>query len=118
MRVQRGDVVLVTFPFSSGAGAKLRPALVVQSDHNNSRLLNTVLAAITTTTHRTFEATQLLVEVATPEGQQSGLLFDSAVTCETLATVEHRLIQRKIGSLPTYSMSAIDACLKAALAIN
>jgi mRNA-degrading endonuclease toxin of MazEF toxin-antitoxin module len=43
--------------------------------------------------------------------------FDSAVTCETLATVERSLIQRKIGELPSMTMSAIDACLKAALAI-
>ncbi len=29
MKVSRGDVVLVDFPFSSGAAQKLRPAVVV-----------------------------------------------------------------------------------------
>jgi mRNA-degrading endonuclease toxin of MazEF toxin-antitoxin module len=51
MKLQRGDVVVVRFPFSSGAGAKLRPAVVVQNDVNNSRLQNVIVAAITTTTH-------------------------------------------------------------------
>src|SRR5437660_474302 len=35
------------------------------------------LAQITGTTRRALEATQVLVEVGTPEGQQTGLLFDS-----------------------------------------
>ena len=30
--MRRGDVVLVDFPFSTGGGAKVRPALVIQND--------------------------------------------------------------------------------------
>jgi mRNA interferase MazF len=118
MTHQRGDVLLVRFPFSSGAGAKIRPALVVQSDHNNARLANIIVAAITTTTHRSGEATQLLIETGTPVGQQSGLLHDSVVTCENLATLETRLVLRKVGSLPVEAMRQIDDCLKAALGVS
>lgn len=113
--MQRGDIVLVRFPFSSGTGGKLRPALVVQSDRNNQRLSNVILAAITTTTHRVREATQLFVDVSTPVGQQSGLLFDSAVTCESLATVSHALVERTIGSLPAATMEQVNDCLRASL---
>ena len=35
MIVQRGDVVLVPIRFSSGSGGKMRPVLIMQSDHNN-----------------------------------------------------------------------------------
>ncbi len=52
MALQRGDVVLVQYPYSTGTGSKLRPALVVQPDHNNQRLSHVILAPITTTTHR------------------------------------------------------------------
>ena len=117
MTHQRGDVLLVRFPFSSGAAAKIRPALVVQSDHNNARLANIIVAAITTTTHRSGEATQFLVEAATPAGRQAGLLHDTVLTCENLATLEQRLVLRKIGSLPADAMRQIDDCLKAALGI-
>jgi len=44
---QRGDVVVVAFPFISGGGGKNRPALVVQCDRDNQRLSNTIVAMIT-----------------------------------------------------------------------
>ncbi len=47
MKVRRGDVVLIDYPFSRGGGAKVRPALVVQNDRDNSRLENTIVAQIT-----------------------------------------------------------------------
>ena len=69
MRVQRGDVVLLPIAFTTGAGSKLRPAVVVQSDHNNLRLNDTIVAIITKTTHRaTRESTQLLIEINSPDG--------------------------------------------------
>jgi mRNA interferase MazF len=118
MTYRRGDIVVVSFPFSSGTGAKARPALVVQCDVNNSRLKNVIVAAITTTTHRSGEPTQLLIEVATPEGRQSGLLHDSVVTCENLATIEQSLVRRKIGTLPFDLMGAIDRCLENSLGLT
>jgi mRNA interferase MazF len=118
MRVQRGDVVLLPITFTTGGGGKLRPALVVQSDHNNARLNATIVAIITKTTHRaTTEATQLLIDVNTPEGRRSGLLHTSAVKCEHLVTVSMADINRVIGSLPPATMRRIEGCLKAALAI-
>jgi mRNA interferase MazF len=116
MTVSRGDVVLVHVKFSSGAGGKVRPSLVVQSDHNNRRLQDTIIALITRSTQRAkSEPTQLFVEISTPEGQQSGLLQDSAVKCEHLETVLQADIQRIVGSLPTTLMARINDCLKASL---
>ena len=117
MILKRGDVVVVRYPFSSSTGAKSRPALVVQCDHNNRRLTNVILAAITTTIHRSGEPTQLLIAVATPAGQQSGLVQDSVVTCENLVTVAQDRVTRRIGSLPDDLLLPINDCLKASLAI-
>jgi mRNA-degrading endonuclease toxin of MazEF toxin-antitoxin module len=47
MNIKRGDVVLVDFPYPSGSGGKVRPALVLQNDADNARLLNTIVAQIT-----------------------------------------------------------------------
>jgi mRNA-degrading endonuclease toxin of MazEF toxin-antitoxin module len=117
--LRRGDVVLVRFPFSSGAGAKIRPALVVQCDANNRRLANTIIAMITTTTtHAASESTQFLIAIATPVGQQSGLLHDSAAKCENLFTVEQQLVLRTIGSLPAAAMSQVGKCLTASLELK
>jgi mRNA interferase MazF len=118
MRAKRGDVVLVPVPFTSGTGGKIRPALVVQADFNNRRLTDTIVALITSTTHRAGrEPTQLLIDLATPDGKQSGLLNTSAVKCEHLATLEQGLIIRVIGHLPPSLMAQVDACLKAAMAL-
>lgn len=118
MTLQRGDVVLVEFPFSSGTGSKLRPALIVQSDHNNRRLTNVIMVAITTTTHRSGEPTQLFIDSSTADGRQSGLVRDSVVTCENVITVAQGLVRRKIGQLTDAMMRQIDQCLKASLGIR
>ena len=118
MRVKRGDIVLVPVPFTSGTGGKIRPALVVQADFNNSRLADTIVALVTSTTHRAAsEPTQFLIDISTTEGRQSGLLHTSAVKCEHIATLEHMLILRIIGSLPPSLMSQVDDCLKEALGL-
>jgi mRNA interferase MazF len=111
MTPKRGDVVLVRFPFSSGSGGKLRPALVVQNDRNNRRLANVILAAITTRTHHAGEPTQLLVDPASTDGRSSGLKHVSCVSCENLATVEQQLIVRRLGHLPEAVMRQVNECL-------
>jgi mRNA interferase MazF len=118
MSVQRADVVIVRFPFTSGSGAKVRPALVLQNDRNNARLTNVIMAAITTTTHRNSEPTQLFIDVTTPAGRQSGLLRDSVVSCENIATIEQSLVLRTIGSLPAETMNEVNQCLKASLGLE
>ena len=118
MMFYRGDIVTVLFPFSSGTGAKHRPALVLQNDVNNRRMANVIVAAITTTKHRSGQPTQLLVEFASPVGQQSGLAHDSVVTCENLATLDKSLVRRKLGTLTDTAMKQIDLCLKVSLGIE
>jgi mRNA interferase MazF len=118
MNVNRGDVVLVDYLFSDRTGSKVRPCLVVQNDLNNRRLDDTIVAAISSNIVRgSGEPTQLVIRHATPGGQESGLLFDSAVQCENILTVDCQFVQRKIGSLSADSMAQIDNCLKASLGI-
>jgi hypothetical protein len=42
MTVNRGDVVLVDYPFTTG-GAKVSPALVVQNDRDDAWMTNTIV---------------------------------------------------------------------------
>ena len=115
MNIQRGDVVLVDYPYPSGSGAKVRPVLVVQNDRDNQRLLNTIVVQITSVTRRAVEPTQLLVELDTPEGRLTGLRQDSVVNCVNLLTVDKGRILRKLGSLPDSVLRLVNDCLKAAL---
>ncbi len=117
MPVIRGDVILAFVPNVGAPGGKLRPGLIVQSDHNNARLNETIIAAVTSNISRVHEPTQLLNEVATPDGAASGLLHDSAVRCERLHMIPQTDVRRVIGSLSSSLMQQIDNCLKAALGI-
>jgi mRNA interferase MazF len=118
MNPSRGEIVLAQLPFTDLSGSKLRPALVVQCDRNNSRLDDLIVALITRTTTRALtEPTQLLIDIATPAGRATGLLHTSAVKCEHLITLHKRFIQRTIGKLPAPLMQQINGCLRAALDI-
>ena len=118
MNVQRGDVVLVDYPYAGGGGAKVRPVLVIQNDRDNQRLMNTIVVQITSVTRRALEPTQCLIELATPEGQQSGLRQDSVVNCVNLLTLDKSKILSKLGSLPAPLMQKVNDCLKAALELS
>jgi mRNA interferase MazF len=115
--MKRGDIVLLDYPYTDGSGSKVRPVLIVQNDRDNQRLMNTIVALITKNVSRVHEPTQFLVDVATPEGRQSGLNQSSAVACGNLFTVAQTKVRRVIGTLPASAMAQIDACLKAALAL-
>ncbi len=115
MNVQRGDVVLLDYPYASGGVAKVRPALVVQNDRDNQRLANTIVVQITSVTRRALEPTQLLVGISTPEGQRTGLRQDSVVNCVNIVTLDKGRILRKLGSLPESLLEQVSACLLTAL---
>jgi mRNA-degrading endonuclease toxin of MazEF toxin-antitoxin module len=117
MPVKRGDVILTFVQNVGSPGGKVRPALVVQSDHNNGRLNETIIAAITSNLAHVKEATQLLIDVSTPDGAASGLLHDSAVRCERLHSIPQADVRRVIGHLSDALMQQIDTSLKAALGI-
>ena len=116
--MKRGDVVLVFYPFASGAGGKRRPGLVVQNDTDNARMAATIVAQITTNLARAGEPSHLLIDASTKEGQTSGLLHDSLVSCNNLITIELARVHKVIGHLPPSTMQKVDDCLKAALGLR
>ena len=111
---KRGDVVLVLFPHSDLRTAKLRPALVVQADNLQTGLPQVIVAMITSKLFRANHPSRVLILVSTPEGQQSGLLTDSVVMTDNLATIVEVAIERVIGTLP---MKDVDKALRHTLGL-
>src|SRR3954462_105134 len=109
MSVNRGDVVLVDYPFTTG-GAKVRPALVIQNDRDNAHLTNTTLAQISGNTARVNEATQHLIKLAAEPA--CGLARDSALITTNLLPMHQSDVLRVLGSLSAATMAQIDECLK------
>jgi mRNA interferase MazF len=111
---KRGDVVLVPFPNSNLQSAKVRPALVVQADNLNTGIPQLVVSMISSKVTRANHASRVHISTSTPEGLQTGLLPDSVVMTDNLATVALAVIMRAVGTLP---MAAVDNALRHTLGI-
>ena len=105
----RGDVVLVLYPNSDLRTAKTRPALIIQADDLHTGLPQVIVAMITSRLFRANHPSRVVVIVSMPAGQQSGLLTDSVVMTDNLATVAEVAIDRVIGTLP---MTDVDTALR------
>lgn len=107
----RGDVVLVSFVFSEESGAKLRPAVVVSSRAYNGTRQDAIVAAITSNIRRRLFGDHMITG-----WKEAGLLFPSMVT-GIVRTVKRTMIDRKIGSLATADLDAVDQELRRSLGL-
>ena len=111
---RRGDVVLVLFPNSNLRTARLRPALVVQADQLDSGLDQVVVAMMTSRMFRANHPSRVTVLLDSKEGRTAGILSDSVVMTDNLATVGLPEIDQIIGSLP---MPSVDDALRHTLGL-
>lgn len=111
---RRGDDVLVLFPHSDLRTAKTRPALVVQADQLGTGLPQVIVAMTTSRLIRANHPSRVLISLSSSEGRQSGLLTDSVVMTDNLATIVESAIDRVIGNLP---MDRVDAALRHTLGL-
>ncbi len=86
---ESGDIILILFPFSDAAGVKRRPALII-SDCGDE---DVIVARISS------RSAQGVFDVELSDWRLSGLLFPSTVRINKLATLQKRLIERRLGKL-------------------
>ncbi len=116
MKVQRGDVVFLRFPFGDGSGSKVRPAVVVQRDSDNRRLESTVVVLITSNkTLIGMESGHILIDVSGDPGKSSGLRFNSVVNVHSLFSLHSSQIREVVGNVSDDLMSLIDQQLRLSL---
>lgn len=111
--IQRGDVVMVEFPYTDVTQFKVRPAVVVQNNRDNQRLRKTILAMITGNLRRRGDPSHLFIDPAVDPF--AGLRFPSLVSCNNLLTAEQTDIRQKLGHLSDALKQELNDCLKAAL---
>jgi mRNA interferase MazF len=115
--MSRGDVILVRFPHPSGVRGKKRPAVVVQADAYAGAVSTLVVAEVTKNLTMAGDPACLFIDVSTPEGQATGLLHNSVVSCLLLATVDADRVAKVLGALSPTMKQQLDGCLKAALGL-
>ena len=84
-----GEIVLLAFPFAGATGAKRRPALVLLDTGDD----DIVVARVTS------QVTRGAFDVELVEWRQAGLLLPSVVRVHKVATLEKRLVERRVGTL-------------------
>jgi mRNA interferase MazF len=113
---KRGMIILVLFPNTDLVTAKRRPALIVQADGLNSGLNQVIIAMITSNLSRAGHPSRVHLDKDSEEGKLTGVLADSVIMTDNLATVRFIEIDRVIGALP--DMNKVDKALKVTLGLK
>jgi mRNA interferase MazF len=116
MPYKRGDVVLVLFPDSNLRTAKRRPALIVQANDLGTGLPQTVIAMVTSNMTRAGHPSRVVINVSSEVGRRAGILTDSVIMTDNLATVRDGEIARAIGSLA--DMGEVNEALRHTLGLR
>jgi mRNA interferase MazF len=104
--MDRGDVIVVPFPFTDRRASKRRPALVLSAASTfNARAGHAVMAMITSATHAPWP-----LDVAISDLAAAGLPAPSVVRMK-LFTLDERLILDRIGHLATKDARAVAAAM-------
>jgi|JI61114C2RNA_FD_contig_21_10026119_length_495_multi_3_in_0_out_0_2 mRNA interferase MazF len=98
----KGDIVLVPFPFTNQSGMKKRPALVISPDTYNSTL-DILIGFITSNVN----VPNRIGDYHIRDWQISGLPKPSMFRMK-LATLEHANVIKKLGTISTYDMKQIE----------
>lgn len=115
MLCQRGDAVLVPFPFSDATTAKKRPAVVISTDRFNAGNLDVLVVAVTHSPHAIHRAGAVRLDDA--ERTAGGLdrnpfMAISVVVSSKIACVARARVLATRGRLPSTALDRIvDALL-------
>lgn len=73
-----------------------------------------IVAMITSRLCRASHPSRLTITLSTPEGRQSGLLADSVLMTDNLATIAEAAVERVIGTFP---MEKVERALRHTLGL-
>ena len=104
----KGDVVLITFPFTDLSGSKLRPAVILTDSATDL-----TVAFITTQLHRQ-EATDLILF----PNSFTGIIKPSILKTGKIATLDKSLAKGLLGKLTDTEMADLNVKLKVLLQLS
>jgi len=110
MAFQRGDVVLIPFPFTDLSAKRVRPAIVVSVPEYEQNTGDIIVAQVTSRQH------SLPTDYALQDWQFAGLLKPSVVRVK-LATINAALVQFRTGRLSDRDLEEVDKRLRLALGL-
>ena len=111
MKLNKGDIVLVQFPFTDLSQTKLRPALILYSNSENNE---TTLCFISSLNVDNLTSEEFAIKDSDKEFSETGLRISSKVRVTRIATLNNSLILRRLGKLGNEYMKMLNKTLKQA----
>ncbi|MGH7825379.1 MAG: type II toxin-antitoxin system PemK/MazF family toxin [Candidatus Binatia bacterium] len=105
MSFDRGDVVLVPFPFTDLTTQKQRPGLVISSKSFNDSSADAILLAITSQVPKDLQHSDYSLSL--DEQKKGGLPKPSVVKATKVVTLSQALIRKTLGKLPAETVNQI-----------
>lgn len=115
---QRGDVVLVPFPFTDLTRQKARPAVVISSERFNASSADVVLVAISSRLPASPNDTDLIMRHSSTGFQATGLRVSSVIRTTKLVTLQQSLIYTTLGKLDSRMIGEVDGRLARAVGLQ
>jgi mRNA interferase MazF len=103
--MNKGDIVLVPFPFTDLSQTKLRPAIVLWADYIGN---DVTLYFVSSQQLDTLAIGEFLLDATDPEFPNTGLKTSSKVRVTRIMTVERKLIVRRLGKLGTSQIQVLN----------
>lgn len=111
--IKRGEIYLVDWsPGRGSEQAGLRPALILQNDTGNKYSRTTIVAAITTSSGKTYPFQVHL------EPEECGLVRPSTVLLEQILTVDKRRLVKKIGQIGPEKLYEVEKAVHNSLGLS
>lgn len=107
MTLQKGDVVLVSYPYTDLITAKTRPAVVISSDNYHIEKPDIILSALTTN----ISSANSLLDYILKDWSIAGLKFPTAFK-PVIVTIDPSLVIYHIGSLSVRDLNEIHNRLR------
>ncbi|MEG4849881.1 type II toxin-antitoxin system PemK/MazF family toxin [Microcoleus sp. B5-D4] len=115
MTLKKGDIVLVEFPFTDLSQMKLRPALVLCAISNPDEV---TVCFISSQNVSRLSNEEFALNVEDIEFSATGLRVSSKVRVTRIATLQRRLIIRRLGELGNLYIQQLNAYMFEALQIG
>lgn len=110
----RGDVVLTRFPYTDLTGSAVRPALVVSVGSIGQDF---VLVGISSILRSGAIPTDLVIDPSNPEFLNTGLRVASVIRVHKIASVESKVVSRRLGRIGPHLQAEVDRLLRTVLGL-
>lgn len=113
--MKKGDIVLITFPFSDLSSTKVRPVLVLSPEEPNQD--DFIVALITSNIIRPLLNTDYLLLTSDTDFSGTGLKIDSVFRMSKIHSLNKSLAKKRLGKISDELMKKLENKLLIALGI-